>query len=329
MEGERVKRLTILLFCVFAAVSAFAATAKAETSMKIAHATWVGYGPLYIASENGYFEKLGLDVELIIIEDESQYAAALASGNIDGLGNVLDREIIHYAKGTPETVILGMDESAGGDGIVASAEIKSLADLEGKTVALDKSSTSYFFFLTAIESAGLDEKNINITEMGASDAGAAFVAGRVDAAVTWEPWLTNANQREGGHVLVSSKDFPKTIVDVLVLRNDFIEKNPGAPLALTKAWNEAVAWYNEHPDEGNEIMGKAMGLDASEMADMASGVRFIGGSDNQDFFDKSKAGNIYEVAARAAKFWEEKGIIDAGTDIDALITDQYVKEATQ
>ncbi|WP_235896799.1 ABC transporter substrate-binding protein, partial [Oceanidesulfovibrio marinus] len=147
--------------------------------------------------------------------------------------------------------------------------------------------------------------------MGPSDAGASFVAGRVDAAVTWEHWRTHSKQRESGQFLFSSKYFPKTIVDVRVLRNDFIEKNPDAPLALTRAWNEAVAWYNEHPDEGNEIMGKAMGLDAAEMADMASGVLFIGGSDHQDFFYKSKSGNIYEVAARAAKFWEAKCILDA------------------
>jgi NitT/TauT family transport system substrate-binding protein len=87
----------------------------------------------------------------------------------------------------------------------------------GKTVGLDKSSTSYFFFLTAIEKAGVAEDALTIHEMGASDAGAAFVAGRLEAAVSWEPWLSKASGREGGHVLVSSKDFPRTIVDVFVM----------------------------------------------------------------------------------------------------------------
>lgn len=316
----------VLLAC---ALVLCASTAFAGTPVKVAHATWVGYGPLYIAKELGYFDQEGLDVDLVIIEDEAQYAAALASGNIDGLGNVLDREVIHFSKGTDETVLFAMDESAGGDGIVAGANVRSLADLKGKTVGLDKSSTSYFFFLTALQTAGLEEKDVNIMEMGASDAGAAFVAGNLDAAVTWEPWLTNAGQREGGHVLVSSKDFPRTIVDVLVLRKDFIKEHPDAPAALTKAWFEAVAWYKAHPDEGNEIMGKAMGLAASEMADMASGVRFFGKEGNLSFFDRSTVNDIFEVAGRAGSFWQAKGILGAPLDVNALVTDQYVKAAAQ
>ncbi|AMK12793.1 MAG: ABC transporter substrate-binding protein [Pseudodesulfovibrio sp.] len=311
----------VLLAC---ALLLCASTAFAGTPVKVAHATWVGYGPLYIAKELGYFEKEGLDVDLVIIEDEAQYAAALASGNIDGLGNVLDREVIHYAKGTPEVVVFAMDESSGGDGVIASGEIKTVADLKGKTVGLDKSSTSYFFFLSILAKNGVDEKDINITEMGASDAGAAFVAGSIDAAVSWEPWLSNASQRDGGHVLVSSKEMPKTIVDVFVLNGDFVKAHPEVPAKMTKCWNQAIAWYGQNADKGNEIMAKAMALETQEMADMASGVTFIGKDDNKAFFDKAQANSIYEVAERAITFWKSKGIITEDVDVDKLISPEYV-----
>ncbi|MCM0755894.1 ABC transporter substrate-binding protein [Desulfovibrio aminophilus] len=314
---------------VLALACLWAAPALAEASLKIAHATWVGYGPLYIAKEQGIFQNNGLNVELTVIEDESQYAAAMASGSIDGVGNVLDREVIHYAKGTPEMVVCAMDESAGGDGIVASGAIKTLADLKGKTVGLDKSTTSYFFFLTALKKAGVAENALTIQEMAASDAGAAFVAERLDAAVTWEPWLTKASERKGGHVLVTSRDFPRTIVDVLVLRKEAVEKNPGADAALAKSWNEAVAWYKANPDAGNALMAKAMGLKTEEMADMAKGVRFFGKTENLDFFDRRKPGNIFEVAARAGAFWQAKGIISKTLDVDGLISDKAVTEAAK
>ncbi|MGE4471041.1 MAG: ABC transporter substrate-binding protein [Desulfovibrio sp.] len=318
-----------LLLLAALAVTLCAAPALARTTVKVAHATWVGYGPLYIAKEKGFFDKYDLDVELLIIEDESQYAAALASGNIDGLGNVLDREVIHFAKGTDEVVLFAMDESTGGDGIVAGPGIQTLADLKGRTIGLDKSSTSYFFFLTALHAAGVEEAGVNIMEMGASDAGAAFVAGRLDAAVTWEPWLTNAGQREGGHVLVDSSDYPRTIVDVFVLRKAFAEAHPEAPVGLTKAWFEAVEWYAAHPDQGNAIMGKAMGLPASDMAAMASGVTFFDKAGNLDFFDRNAANNIFEVAQRAGSFWQAKGILSRPLDVDALVTDQYVQAAAR
>ncbi|MFP4315100.1 MAG: ABC transporter substrate-binding protein [Desulfovibrionales bacterium] len=322
-------RPATILFSLCLVLGMALTAGAADTMLKVAHATWVGYGPLYIAQNQGYFAEQGLDVELLIIEDEAQYAAALASGNIDGLGNVIDREVIHYAKGTPEVVVFAMDESSGGDGVIASGDITSVADLKGKTVGLDKSSTSYFFFLSILDKHGVDEADINIQEMGASDAGVAFVAGKIDAAVTWEPWLSNAGQREGGHVLVSSKEMPKTIVDVFVLNKEFVDQNPQAPVGLTRAWYKAVEWYRANPDKGNEIMAKAMGLDTQEMADMASGVTFIGKQENVEFFDKDTEINIYDVAGRAVTFWKSKGIITSEVAVDALINGSYVRRAAE
>lgn len=305
-----------------------AADGKA-VQFKLAHATWVGYGPLYIAKEKGLFEKYGIAPELVVIEDESQYAAALASGQIQALGNVVDREVIHYAKGTAETFILAMDESAGGDGIIAKKEINTVADLKGATIGLDKSSTSYFFFLSVLEKNGLKEEDVTIQEMSAGDAGAAFVAGKLDAAVSWEPWLTNCSQREGGHVLVTSKDYPHTIVDVITMRQDFLKENPAAAIGLTKAWFEAIDFYRQNPDEGNEIMAKALGLKKEEIAEMAEGVAFFGKEENLAFFNQAGENTVYTLAERACKFWQEKGIITEQVNLTDLIDATYVSEAAK
>lgn len=317
------KKIILSICLILAAASAYAA----ETPVTVAHATWVGYGPLHIAKELGFFKELGLDVKLAIIEDEAQYAAALASGNIDGLGNVIDREVIHFAKGTPEVVVFAMDESSDGDGVVAAGGINTVADLRGKTVALDKSSTSYFFFLSILDKHGLQEADVTIQEMGASDAGAAFVAGKVDAAVTWEPWLTNAGQREGGHVLISSKEMPGTIVDVFVMNTNFVAKHPDVPAKMATAWFKAVDWYRANADEGNAIMGRAMGLSATDMADMASGVTFKGKAENLAFIKPGTG--LFEIADRAIRFWKEKGIITEDVTAADLITDEYILEAAK
>ncbi len=308
------------------------AVQKAEESVKfkIGHCTWVGYGPLYIAKEKGFFKKYNIDPEMVIIEDESQYAAALASNRIQALGNVIDRDVIHYASGVDAKFVCAMDESYGGDGIIASGDIKTVKDLEGKTVGLDKASTSYFFFLAVLNKYGVDEKKVNIQEMTAGDAGAAFVAGKLDAAVVWEPWLTKASQRPGGHVLVSSRDFPGYIVDVISVRQDFIEKHPEAVLGLVKAWNDAVEYYQAHPDEGNEIMGKALSLSKEEVADMAQGIKFMGKEENKKFFDKSQSEhNIYYITELACKFWTEKGVLEKPVDPEEIIVSRFVQEATR
>ena len=305
--------------------SGVAGGTAAPVEFKIAFCTWIGYAPLYIAQDQGYFEEFGISPTLEIIEDESQYAAALYSNSIQALGNVLDREVVHFASGTPEQVIFSMDESSGGDGIIASGDIKTVADLKGKTIGLDKSSTSYFFFLTILEANGVEESEVTIQEMGADDAGTAFIAGNLDAAVVWEPYLTEASNREGGHVLASSADYPKTIVDVMVMRTDFIEANPDAARGLAAAWYKAIEFYKANPDEGNRIMAEGLELDVEDIAGMAEGVTFMGAEENITFFDRSTEDNIFEVAQRASDFWFNLGLIDAGIDVDAFISTEFYR----
>lgn len=298
---------------------------KEPVKFTIGHCTWVGYGPLYIAQEKGFFKKHNIEPKMVIIEDESQYAAAITANRIQALGNVVDREIIHYANGAPIRFVCGMDQSYGGDGIIAAGDIKSVKDLEGKTVGLDKASTSYFFFLAILDKYGVDESKINIQEMTAGDAGVAFVAGKLDAAVAWEPWLTKSNQREGGHVLISSRDFPGYIVDVISMRQDFIDQHPEAVQGLVEAWNEAIDYYKQNPAEGNKIMAKALSLKDQEVADMVKGVKFMGREENRDFFNPTQSKDtLYSLTDLAIGFWQQKGVIKGELDSDKIIEPKFV-----
>lgn len=274
---------------------------------KIAFCTWAGYAPVFIGIEKGYFEEQGYDVEVVIMEDESTYGSAFMSGSIQALGQVLDRDIIQYDAGAPEQYVCTMDCSTGGDGLVASAEIQSVDDLAGKKVALDKSATSYFFFLQVLADSNITEDQIEIVEMGNDAAGEAFIAGYVDAAVTWEPALSNCGQREGGHILVSSADYPKAIIDVLTISTDFLEANPGAADALNTAWNKSVAYLNENFDEGCEIMAKGLDLSVEDVKAECAGITFYDEAMNKEFNDLSKEENVVDIAQMAADFWVEKG----------------------
>lgn len=277
------------------------------TPMKIAFCTWAGYAPLYIAVEKGYFEEAGYDAEIVIMEDESTYGAALVSNSIQALGQVLDRDIIQYDAGAPEQYVCTMDCSTGGDGLIATGDIQSVDDLAGKTVALDKSATSYFFFLQVLADSNITEDQINIVEMGNDEAGEAFIAGNVDAAITWEPALSNCSEREGGHILVSSADYPKAIIDVLTVNTNFLEANADAADVLNSCWNKSVAYLNENFDEGCEIMAKGLDLSAEDVKAECAGITYYGEAENEAFNDLNAEENIIDIANMCTKFWLEKG----------------------
>ena len=188
-----------VLVILMAMLMATTACAEGLTDVSMAFCTWTGYAPMFIARSNGYFEEAGLNMDIQVIEDESTYAALITTGNIDFLATAQDPNIKMFANGATSRYVLAMDASCGADGLVATADIQTLDDLAGKSLALDKSASSYYFFLTALENgSSLSEADINVVDMGdTTEAGLAFMSGSVDAAIMWEPELSEALEIEG------------------------------------------------------------------------------------------------------------------------------------
>src|SRR5205823_6256730 len=124
--------------------------------------------------------------------------------------------------------------------IVAKNSIQTVADLKGKTVAFQPGLPNHFLLLQVLQDAGLTYKDIKPVDMDADKAGAAFVAGALDAAVTWEPWLTKASQSGHGHILINTRQKPGVIVDALAFRDDVLSERKQAVAALVQAWFDAL-----------------------------------------------------------------------------------------
>src|SRR5882757_5833223 len=126
-------RLAALLFALAVMPVVHASVALADT-VKIAHSTWVGYGPLYIARDKGFFKKRGVDVELVVIESPRERFAALRAGQLEMVAGTVDTALLYLTKPDELQYVVALDDSAGNDGIVADKGIKSIADLSGKKV---------------------------------------------------------------------------------------------------------------------------------------------------------------------------------------------------
>src|SRR5215469_11270976 len=185
------------------AAGGVAGPAAAET-VRIAHSTWVGYGPLYIARDKGFFQKNGVDVELIVMEDPKERFPTMMADQIQMIASTVDTALLYMKKPDDFQYVVAIDDSDGGDGIVCNKDIKTLADLKGKQVAVNEGSVSEFYLNVLLAKAGLKESDLNIVNMTAADAGSAFVSQRVDAAVTGEPWLSKGKATPQGHLLVDS-----------------------------------------------------------------------------------------------------------------------------
>ncbi len=258
-------------------------------TLTVGHDLWVGYSGVFIANELGYFKDAGLDVKLKPFSNPGDTLPALVAGQLDiGLTTLQNLAVLNGNSETDVVAVGLVDSSNGADAIVAKKQYASLKDLKGKTVALTLGEVNHFLFLAGLKQAGLDAASFKITSMSADDAGAAFVAGKVDAAVTWEPWVTKAN-KSGGHTIFSSASVPDTIMDSVAVRRSKLKEKGPAYTAFLKAIDKGVALLKSDPDKAATIIGKYLSAPAEDVKGMLSGDKIYGWADNQALFGAANA----------------------------------------
>ncbi len=249
--------------------------AAALPIIKMGTEPWIGYGPWWIAQAKGFFQKEGLNVQLITFQQDADLNAALASGNTQA-ANIATHTSIKlilnsHLKITP---VLVLDDSEGADAILGSAAIKSIKDLKGKTVAYEYGTTSDLLFHYALAQAHIPVSAVHTQNIPAANAGTALVAGHVDAAVTYEPYISSiAGKGQGVHVVYSSKAVPGLIGDFTVVNNDLLKSHPDWVRALMRAWNDAMTYLGQHNADGVAIMAKGVGSTPADLKTTLAGVK--------------------------------------------------------
>ncbi|HSA82970.1 MAG TPA: ABC transporter substrate-binding protein [Geminicoccaceae bacterium] len=289
------------------------APAHAEP-LRIAHTIWVGYGPLLIAQERGFFAREGVEVELIRIEEHTTTYAGLFSGQIDAVAAAFQDAPAFSDPEEPDLVcVLILDDSRGADGVLATKEIRSIPDLKGRSVAVLHGSVSQFYLNVLLQDAGLRQADIELVDISAEDAGEAFLLQEVDAAVTWEPWLTRGKAAAHGHLLTDTSERPGLIVDGLLTRADVFAERKDDFRAFASAWDAAVGYYQAHPDEAISIMARHVGgwlEDPAVFAETLKGVRFYDAKSNRAYFGTpDRPGQIYQTAQYAIDVWGSVGML--------------------
>ncbi len=286
--------------------------------------TWIGYAPLHVAEEKGFFKKEGVDLKIQVIENDADKKAAVAAGKVQLTAGDVASDIMALESGVELVQVMPLCDSNGADGIVATKDINSIEDLKGKKVAFNTSGgASVFMFNYLLKKHNMTMDDVVVENMTSGDAGSAFVGGSVDAAVTWEPWLTNAKNTDFGKVLISSEETPGIIVDMLGIEKSFYEKYPKTVQKIVDAYLKALDYIKENPDECNKIMADSMGM---TVEDFETSLKTISYYDLDSAKDYMSNGKVNEVAKFAQDLWLEMGLMTKEYDIDSYIDDSFIKD---
>lgn len=293
----------------------------------IGYSNWAGWWPWAIAEQEGLFEKNKANVQLKWFDNYTTSMEALAAGQLDGNCQTLNDTISFAGNAVKgEVAVLVNDNSAGNDKIIVSAEINSIQDLKGKKVAIEEGVVDDFLLTLALEENGMTRDDVEIVGLETGKAVTAFVAGQADAVGAFPPFWATALQREGSKELISSKEFPGAIPDLLVVTQDMVDNRPDQVQALVDTWFDILAFMEENPQKSDEIMAKRAGISLGEMKQFKEGTRFFTLEDNLEAFSEGDDMKHMPFAAkRMAKFMVDVGFIDKAPDLTKILDDQFVK----
>jgi NitT/TauT family transport system substrate-binding protein len=313
---------TAVGFTIAAAVASPAAIAQ-DTKVAIGISGWTGFAPLTLANEAGLFRKHGLDVSIKKIPQKDRHLA-IASGDIQCAATTVETWIVWNANGVATTQIFQLDKSYGADGMVVKPGITSIKDLKGKTVAASAPGTAPYFTLAwMLSKNGLTLKDVNIVNLEPQAAANAMIAGaaNVDAAMTYEPFLSAVRAKpEAGRIIATTLDYPM-VMDTFGCTPKFLADNPKAAQGLANAYFDALEMIKADPKKSFEIMGADVKQTGEQFEKSQSFLRWQDRAANQRFF----AGEHAQFSKEAADLLLAAGIIRQIPDLSKLADTRFIK----
>jgi NitT/TauT family transport system substrate-binding protein len=307
-----------------AAPAAGADTGVPATVVRIGTQPWIGYGPWWIAQEQGLFAKHGIEAQLVDFVQDTEVNAAFAAGEMDVANLATHTAIKLYANGVDLRIVLLEDASTTADAILAGEGTADVAGLKGKTVAYEEGATSDLLLNYALKQNGMTLEDIVTAPMPAADAGSALIAGQVDAAVTYEPYISAAQAQDPAvQVIYTAAADPGLISDVLAARASFAQENPETMRALLQVWDEAVTFLAENPDEGRAIIAAAVESDPAELVGAFDGVEFYTLAENRAGMADGTTLQVLEDVMAVA---QSIGLVEDAPDLAALLDASYLGE---
>ena len=238
------------------------------------------YGTINILKADGGLDarlaESGIKIEWTEFPGGPQLLEALNVGSID-IGHTGEAPpIFAQAAGAPLVYLAHEPASPASEGILVpkDSDIESVADLQGRTVVLNKGSNVHYLLVKLLEQAGVAYGDINVKFLPPADARAAFEKGSVDAWVIWDPFLAAAQTATGAKLLADGTDVVSNHEFYLAAR-PFAEKYPDIIDTLLEEADKIDAWAKDHPKELAEKLSPQLGIDV-ESLELASGRRGYG-----------------------------------------------------
>lgn len=295
-----------------------------DNTLSVGITPWPGYAGHYVAMAKGFFEAEGIEVKETFFQDGGAGLTAFLAKQVE-VSWLTSADVIQGATQEPSIKIIKLaDYSNGADGILGR-NVSQPEDLEGKRVAREDLLFVNIVLLSYLEQGGLGLADVDLIDTPSGTAAAAFTSNQVDAAVTYEPYLSQAAQDSDGEIIFSTAG-TNLIADVIASREAVIENKREVLLAYLRAVDRGVQLINAGDEEALAIVGTQLGVSAEEAKQQIDSLKvFELSEDKQVAFNPENPNSLIQNLEFTAKVATDLGLIDSPVEITSLYDDALIQ----
>lgn len=258
--------------------------------LRIGSNRWLGYGPIYLADELGW--TASSNIRLVEYPTSNGVIRGLHNGLVDAAMLTLDEAIVLQSTGHDIEIILITNLSAGSDVLYARPNIRTLADLKGKRIAVEGSTLGTYFLAHILDKAQLATDDIEVVNIPLYMHIEALNKGTIDASISTAA-LHKQALKTGAAPLFTSRDLREEIIDVLVINRERI--NPVLRQRIRALWYSSLETWLEHREKSDVLIQKRLGLDKSELIQALNGMVMGDKALNTVYFDQGELAKRIEI----------------------------------
>lgn len=253
-------------------------------TIKLSLDEWIGWKSVIDANgglttqPGSIYDNLGIEVEINVVNDAIQSSNALIKGDLNAAGYTINRTAFLSNKfkeaGLDVVMPYITNYSNGGDGLIATDKYKTVESLVDARIGVPQFSEAHSLVVWFVNQSDLSDaqkdtiiENLIFFETP-DEAAKAFFSGQIDVAATWQPYLTQAENTSNCHVLFSTANSTKLIMDGILFRKDWAEANENTVSKFIDGALQAMELYDTEFSAIRETMPMFAGMSDSDIAGM-------------------------------------------------------------
>ena len=295
-----------------------------DKPLNIGAAPWPNFEFAFLADELGYLDKN--EYSLLELTSSTSVIQAFQTGRLDVAFLSLDEVLTLVALGIDLRIISVVDNSYGGDALIAKPEIKSLEDLKGHSIGYENKASGALLLDEVFTLTGFNNQTVELYEIKQNEVKDAYLKGHIDALIAREP-VKQELLALGAKELINSSQLTLPNTNVIVARGDIYQEKELQIAYFLKQFFRAHAFYEQNTAEALTTMSVRLQLYPYLLEKAFLNTRFVPSKQALLRLSGSPS-NIQLQAEQLSKLMSEKRMLgQIQTDLSSLISTRILERA--